>query len=86
MQYSNAYVQSRLCVAVCCSVLQCVAGRKARRRKQDVESSIDFNNQIRVHRVMQCIAVSCSVLQCVAVFFVVCWNVLQCVAVCCSVV
>ena len=49
------------CVAVCCSVLQSCSGRI---QQQDE----------------QCVAVRCSVLQCVAV----CCSVLQCVAVCCS--
>ena len=49
------------CVAVCCSVLQCVA----------VCSSV-----------MQCVAVCCSVMQCVAV----CCSELQCDAVWCRVV
>ena len=47
------------CVAICCSGLQCVA---------------------ICCSVMQCVAVCGSVLQCVAV----CCSVLQCVAVCCS--
>ena len=63
------------CVAVCCSVLQCVA-----------ESRKDFGPLLsrparRLLSVLQCAAVCCSVLQCVAV----CCSVLQCVAVCCSV-
>jgi len=60
------------CVAVCCSVLQCVAASS----QSDVcEVLID----LMVSHVIEakCVAVCCSVLQCVAV----CCSVLQCVAV-----
>ena len=56
------------CVAVCCSVLQCVAA--------------DENEELWVRvrcSVLQCIAVCCGVLQCVAV----CCSALHYVAVCC---
>jgi len=67
-------------VAVCCSVLQCVAVGK-------LVGFVCFN--LRSCSVLQCVAVCVSVvcldppcvLQCVAV----CCSVLQCVAVCCSV-
>ena len=50
------------CVAVCCSVLQCVA-----------VASVDvFDCEVQCS-VSQCAAVCCSVLQCVAV----CFSVLQ---------
>ena len=57
-------------VAVCCSVLQCVALCCSVLRCVAVCCSV-----------LQCVAVCCSVLQCVAVRC----SVLQCVAVCCSV-
>jgi len=57
------------CVAVCCSVLQCILSLKA-----DVQTYND------VAKIFRCVAVCCSVLQRVAV----CCSVLQCVAVCCS--
>ena len=63
----------RQCVAVCCSVLQCVGG---------VLQSV-----AECCSVLQCLAVSCSVLQCLAVScsvlqrVAVCCSVLQCVAV-----
>ena len=44
------------CVAVCCSVLQCVA----------VRFEVDLMCYCSV---MQCVAVCCSVLQCVAAWF-----------------
>jgi len=56
------------CVAVCCSVLQCVAlGALGKARVLSGRC---------VAVVLQCVAVCCSVLQCV----VVCCRVLQCVA------
>jgi len=51
------------CVAVCCSVLQCVV---------HIHS---LYTRVREPRVLQCVAVCWSVLQCVAV----CCSVLQCV-------
>ena len=66
------------CVAVCCSVLQCNAefwcGSASWRWAGLLTWSADVPQ-------IQCVAVCCSVLQCVAV----CCGVLQCVAVCCSV-
>jgi len=59
------------CVAVCCSVLQCVAVYQ--------ERSCTLVLQARIIAIY--VAVCCSVLQCVAV----CCSVLQCVAVCSSV-
>ena len=64
------------CVAVCCSVLQCVA--------------VLLQCVAVCYSVLQCVAVRCSVLQCVAVCYsvlqcvAVCCSVLQCVAVCWS--
>jgi len=61
------------CVAVCCSVMQCVTAR--------VVSAVgDFVAQVCCG-VLHCDAVCCGVLRCVAV----CCSVLQCEAVCCSV-
>jgi len=57
-----------VCVAVCCSVLQCCS----------VLLCIAV-----CCSVLQCVAVCCSALQCIAVCCV-CHSVLQCVAVCCS--
>jgi len=57
------------CVAVCCSVLWCVA------------VSHDMTTTLQRKAVAPSVAVCCSVLQCVAV----CCSVLQCVAVRCSV-
>jgi len=59
------------CVAVCCSVLQCVV---IHRFSPQIEVSLEIV-------FMMCVAVCCSVLPCVAV----CCRVLQCVAVCSSV-
>jgi len=76
------------CVAVCCSMLQCVSVRTHCSKNHSKCSDISH------HFITQCIAVLahasypstppqlvCSVLQCVAV----CCSVLQRVAVCCSV-
>jgi len=55
------------CVAVCCSVLQCVVA---------TFHGKETNESVAVCcSVLQCVAVCCSVLQCVAV----CCRVLQCV-------
>jgi len=64
------------CVAVRCSVLQCVAA-------YDAMTGVAAHS-VSAGGVLQCVAVCCSVLfmlQCVAVRC----SVLQCVAVCCSV-
>jgi len=69
------------CVAVCCSVLQCVAG----------VLQVCCKCVAVCCSVLQCVAVYCSVLQCIAVCFsalqcvALCCNVLQCVTACCSV-
>ena len=78
------------CVAVCCSVLQCVTKQSTTTRHTrpvtNLKSSVTHQKSV-----LQCVAVWCSVLQCVAVCcsvlqcVVVYCNVLQCVAVCCSV-
>ena len=60
------------CLAVSCSVLQCIAVCCVLQCLQCVAVCCS---------VLQCVAVCCSVLQCVAV----CCSALQCVAVCCSV-
>ena len=77
-----------MCVAVCCSVLQCVAvWTRAVYSSQDLA----LQNVAVCRSVLQCVAVPCSVLQCVAECCRVlqsvaeCCRVLQCVAVCCSV-
>ena len=72
-----------VCVAVCCSVLQCVAvlQRVAVNVLQTPGSLAAAIRGDAYGIVLQCVAVCCSVLQCVAV----CCSVLQCVAVCCSV-
>ena len=57
------------CVAVCCSVLQCVA----------VEAGSEGGRDTRGVCV-RLVSICCKVLQSVAV----CCSVLQCVAVCCS--
>jgi len=83
------------CVAVCCSVLQCVAVSVG--TLITPQNASHQTSHVRcvcvcdvLWCVLQCIAVCCrvqgvtvccSVLQCVAV----CCSVLQCVAVCCSV-
>jgi len=58
------------CVAVCCSVLQCVAA--------EAKSS---QQSIKLCSTCVCVAVCCNVLQWIAVRC----SALQCVAVCCSV-
>jgi len=70
------------CVALCCTLLQCVAVR--------VEYvGRTLRTYVYIY-VLQCVAVCCSVLQCVAVccsvlqFVAVRCSALQCVAVCCS--
>jgi len=76
-------------VAVCCSVLQCVAVcciRKTVNRHVQGHTHMYAETPARVAThtdecvVLQRVAVCCSVLQCVAV----CCSVLQCAAVCCS--
>ena len=86
------------CVAVCCSVLQCVA--VILRNVKYISQFFSMKHILVCCSVLQCVAVCCSVLQCVAVilrnvnyfsqFFsmkhiLMCCSVLQCVAVCCSV-
>jgi len=63
------------CVAVCCSVLQCVATSEFIETRDACVLAMEY-----VAGVLQCVAVCCSVLQCV----VVCCSALQCGAVCCS--
>jgi len=66
------------CVAVCCSVLQCVAVReRVGERERDIElnwwhtyieltgTHIYVRDNVRKSSVLQCVAVCCSVLQCV---------------------
>ena len=60
------------CVAVCCSVLQCV-----QHRSTSISLTAPY---VGCSALMQCVA-ACVLMQCVAV----CCSVLQCVAVCCSV-
>jgi len=66
----------QMCVAVCCSVLQCVAMCPCVAVCCSVLQSV-----VECCSVLQCVAVCCSVLQSV----VECCRVLQRVAVCCSV-
>jgi len=65
------------CVAVCCSVLQCVAS--VFRESSSVLQCIAVRCSA-----LQCVAVCCSVLQCVARVFRESNSVLQCVAVRCK--
>jgi len=77
--WEGEYTQTIRSVAVCCSVLQCVAvWLNGSQVCVAVCCSVlqgEYTQSIRS------VAVCCSVLQCVAV----CCSVLQCVAVCCSV-
>ena len=68
------------CVAVCCSVLQCVTFCRAfcDLWKENGQTLTYKETMIGVFIVLQCVVVCCSVLQCVAV----CCSVLQCVVVC----
>ena len=75
------------CVAVCCSVLQCVVKSPNTQNEWPMSfawylEEVYEQPPVRTQRcsVLQCVAVCCRVLQCVAV----CCSVLQCVAVCCS--
>ena len=63
-----------LCVAVCCSVLQCVPDGSGGRDNANTCVAVSCC-------VLQCDAVWCGVVQCDAV----CGGVWQCVAMCCSV-
>jgi len=84
------------CVAVCCSVLQCVADTKAIHQWCLIWNTV-MSTWLCVavcHSVLQCVAVCCSVLQirrpCTSdvSYDIPLWApgcVLQCVAVCCSV-
>jgi len=74
------------CVAVCCSVLQCVAmGKVPTRSNIALLKVVELRHNGECAR--QCVAVWCGVLQCVTVFCSVlqydagCCSVLQCVAV-----
>ena len=83
IHYCSSHLWCMLqCVAVCCSVLKCVAAANALLYLTPVN-------------MLQCAAVFCNVLQCVAICFSckyitiahtcgVCYSVLQCVAVRCS--
>jgi len=62
------------CVAVCCSVLQCVHIRLD-----------DVRRQTKTVRKVLCVALRCSMLQCVAVCCSAVFSVVQCVAVWCCV-
>jgi len=65
-------------VAVCCSVLQCVAGL-AKELEAKAKAKGGMLRVAVCCRVLPCVAVRCCALPCVAV----CCSVLQCVAVCC---
>ena len=86
------------CIAVCCSVLQCVAPCVAvccsvlQTLLQCVAHCVAVCCIVLSHELlqevsMQYVAVCCSVLQCVVVLqcVAVCCSVLHCVAVCCTV-
>jgi len=62
------------CVAVCCSVMQCVVGAA-------LKEACDEASQVVCCGVVPGVAGCCSVLQCVAVWC----RVVQSVAICCSV-
>jgi len=64
------------CVAMCCSVLQCVAALPC----SIVGGPRETRDSQTTWRILQWVGVCCSVLQCVAV----CCSVLQCAAVCCN--
>ena len=70
------------CVAVCCSVLQCVAVQD---RIKDLYQRAFLSSASEKRHMIG--AVCCNVLQCVAVLQcrAVNYSVLQCIAVCCSV-
>jgi len=78
MSCTHASHEPKFAVAVCCSVLQCVAVCSESHASQ--EQVISKCNSVCCS-VLQYVAVCCSVLQCVAV----CCSALQCVASCCSV-
>jgi len=72
------------CVAVCCSVLQCVAATHCSALQRYCNTPQHTNCWRSCSRGCDCswshgVAVCCSVLQC----FAVCCSVVQCVAVCC---
>jgi len=57
------------CVAVCCSVLQCVAGSDVIGNMSAVNFSISEPVDLEIQGwVLQSVSECCSVLQCVAVF------------------
>jgi len=71
-------------VAMCCSVLQCVAvccSKKIVAAQRKLSRYMYSCNQCAQISMLQCAALRCSVLQCAAVYS----SVLQCVAECCSV-
>jgi len=69
--------QMQVCVAVCCSVLQCAS--QVIQCASEVMADLYQMQVAPVSPVLPCVATVC--LQCVAV----CCSLLQCVAVCCSV-
>jgi len=77
------------CVAVCCSVLQCVAAENELQWWPD-KMVIKVPGVAARCSALQCVAVCCSVLQCVAAEMqdldkmVMEASVLQCVVLCCS--
>jgi len=75
------------CVALCCSVLQCVAADVC--ESHPVHAPVTLlsvtPHVIATTGVLQCVAVCCSVLQCVAVCCSMLQYAAQRVAVCCSV-
>jgi len=73
------YVRVMQRVAVCCSVLQCIAFEKT------PGISIVCVGTAECCRVLPCVAVYCRVFPGICSGNTVCCSVLQCVAVCCSV-
>ena len=77
-------------VALCCSVLQCVAVFCSVLKCVTVCCNV-LQCDLVCCSVLRCVAVCCSVLECAVVcysvlqYVTVCCSVLQCVAVCCSV-
>jgi len=62
---ADEYSRHVKCVAVCCSVLKCVAVR-CRRRVSSSRAAGDYSRSVN-SSLLQCVAACCSVLQCVAV-------------------
>ena len=79
------------CVAVCCSVLQCVAVSRTDTFSGKLPTKREYITQRMLHSVVPCVAVFCSMLQCYInvlnaaaqdVCVCVCVHVCVCVCVC----